>query len=168
MPADITVEADAFGRTLEQLLGRVADGVKQNVVPTVEESLKVGQDAWKKNARAVLSKSYSRGGWGKVGRDAVRVKSGPHKGQVKEGWRGKTIKTGKYARTIRHHMLSTGEETEGEIGSSSMPGLAHLLEKGHGFFPAAPHVHIEPAAEEAFADFEKRVDRAVEEAIDDA
>lgn len=167
--SDITIDADAFGRTMEQILGKVGDNVGKAVPPTVEESLKVGQKAWKKNARSVLSKSYSRGGWGKARSNADRYRSGPHKGEVKPGgWFGRTIRTGRYARSIQHQMLrDQGEVVEGEIGSRSLPGLAHLLEKGHGYYTAAPHVHIEPAAEEAFGDFERRVGDAVEGALND-
>lgn len=169
--ADISVEADAFGRTLEQILGRVDSGVKSKVTPAVEKSLKVGQRAWKKNARGVLSASYSRGGWGKAKRGAVRFRSGKHKGQVKSGWYGRTYKTGKYASSINHHMLSGGETPEGEIGSPTVPGLVHLLEKGHasvggGF--VSGREHVAPAAEETFKDFEKQVDRGVEEALREA
>ena len=169
--SDITVEADAFGRTLEQLLGRVGTNVTRSMAPAVENALGRGQKAWKLNARRVLSKSYSRGGWGKVRSGAVRYKSGYHKGQVKSGWYGKVYQTGKYARSIRHQMLSGGETPEGEIGSPTVPGLAHLLEKGHalvGGGSARAFVHIAPAAEEAFADFEKLADHAVERAIHDA
>lgn len=165
---DISIEADAFGKTVEQILGRLETGVEENTPEAVEMALQSGEQQWKKNARSVLSKSYSRGGWGKARKGAVRYKSGAHKGEVKSGWYGKTFKTGRYARSIHHHMMTQGGDlTEGEIGSPSMPGLAHLLEKGHGFFPASPHVHIEPAADFAFKDFERFLDRAIDRAIND-
>ncbi len=168
---DLTIDIDEFGRTMEQILENVDNGVKQNVMPEVEKSLEKGERAWKKNAKAVLSKSYSRGGWGRM-KSFERYKRGKNKGKVKPKsikWYGRTYKTGKYARSIRHQLLTSGEEvTEGEIGSPTVPGLAHLLEKGHGFFTAAPHVHIAPAAEETFKDFERTVDMAVERAINDA
>ena len=166
--ADISIEADQFGATIEQLLGRVKNGITANVPDAVEKSLEIGEKSWKKNARAVLSKSYSRGGWGK--QKVTRTKSGRRSKRVV--WYGKTIRTGKYARSIRHHMLTSGGEvTDGEIGSASMAGLAHLLEKGHalaGGGTARAFVHIAPAAEDAFNGFERLVDRVVEEAINDA
>ena len=168
---DITIEADAFGRTLTELLGRVGTGVGKAMPETVKGSLKTGQKAWKKNARAVLSKSYTRGGWGKHRKNATRYKSGKHKGQIKSGWYGRVYTTGKYANSINSHLIKGGDSPEGEIGSPTVPGLAHLLEKGHasvggGF--VGGRAHIAPAAEEAFKDFEKRADRAVERAINDA
>ena len=163
---DISIEADEFGRTVEQLLGRLATGVESETPEAVEQALDAGEKAWKKNARSVLSKSYSRGGWGK--RKQTYTPTGRKSKRVE--WYGKTFKTGKYARSIRHQMLQSGELTEGEIGSSSMPGLAHLLEKGHalvGGGSAKAFVHIEPAAEQAFKDFEKYIDQAIDRAIDD-
>lgn len=161
---DLTIEADDFGRTLTELLGRVETGVQRNVEEPIEHALQVGQRSWKTYARAVLSKSYSRGGWGK--KKTVRTKSG----RISKAthWYGKTIRTGKYARSIRHQLTSKGAVTEGEVGSPTMPGLAHLLEKGHGYYPAAPHVHIAPASDEAFRDAERGLGRAVERAINDA
>lgn len=169
---DITVEADRFGKTLEELLQRVGNGVKHHAPEAVEKSLKRGEKAWKRNAKRVLSTSYSRGGWGRTKANAARYRSGHHKGQVKSGWYGKVYKTGKYARSIRHHMLSSdGETIDGEIGSASMPGLAHLLEKGHasigGGFVAGKE-HIAPAADEAFSKFENDLLEAIQEAIDEA
>ena len=169
--SDITVEADAFGRTLEQLLGRVGSGVTAHMPQAVDKALAHGQREWKKNARRVLSTSYSRGGWGKARKGATTYKSGYHKGQVKSGWYGRVYRTGRYANSISHQTLSTGELTEGEIGSRSLPGLAHLLEKGHamvGGGSVGAKVHIEPAAEDAFDKFEDFVDQAVEEAINEA
>lgn len=168
--SDYVIEADAFGRTIEQLMGRLGKGVTNHTPQAVENALDKGEKAWKRNARAVLSKSYSRGGWGKV-KGYEYYRSGKRKGQVKSiTWYGRTYKTGKYARSIRHHMMSPGgDHPEGEIGSASLPGLPHLLEKGHatvggGF--VAGRKHIEPAAEEAFKDFEKKIDKVVSDAID--
>lgn len=167
--ADISVEADRFGATLTQLFARLENGVDRHVPEAVQESLKTGRKAWKKYARRVLSTSYSRGGWGKA-RNVVYFKSGHRKGRIKSAdWYGTTYKTGPYAKSISYHMTSkSAKAPEGEIGSPSLPGLAHLLEKGHGYFPAAPHVHIAPAADETFEDFTRQVDKAVEEAINDA
>lgn len=167
--ADVTIEADAFGATVEQILERLGNGVKTLSPPAVEKALKLGEKQWKSNARAVLSSSYSRGGWGRA-RSVTRYTKRYKKGKVTQlRWYGKTYKTGKYANSIRHHMLADGGELiEGEIGSPSMPGLAHLLEKGHGYYTAAAHVHIAPAAEEAFDSFERYIDQVVEQAINDA
>lgn len=170
--SDYTVGSDAFGKSLSQILHRLGQNVTSLTPDAVEQALKTGEKAWKKNAKSVLSVSYSRGGWGKVrgGKSGIETyKSGKRKGQVKSiNWYGKTYKTGRYARSIRHHMLSQAGSPEGEIGSASMPGLAHLLEKGHGHYPAAPHVHIAPAADEAFKDFDTQLDKAIDKAINDA
>lgn len=169
--SDVSIEVDQFGATISQLMDRLGGNVRSVTPEAVEGALKTGQKAWKKNARAVLSKSYSRGGWGKARAGSTRYRSGPHKGEVKSGWYGRVYKTGKYANSITHHMLTSGGDTpDGEIGSSTMPGLPHLLEKGHasvggGF--VAGREHIAPAAEEAFDDFERQIDRAVDRAIND-
>lgn len=60
--------------------------------------------------------------------------------------------TGKYAGSIHSHVDSAGESPEAHA-YSDMPGLPHLLEKGHAtiggnFVPGRPH--IAPAAEEGF------------------
>lgn len=169
--SNVPIEIDQFGRTINELLGRVEEGVNSRITPAVETSLEKGEKAWKENARAVLSTSYSRGGWGKE-KGRTYYKSGKRKGELKAiAWYGKTYKTGRYARSIHHHMLQGGNTPEGEIGSPSMPGLAHLLEKGHasiggGAVPA--YEHIAPAAEDAFLELERMMDDAVEEAINDA
>ena len=167
--SDYTVSSDAFARSLSQILQRLNQNVTTLTPDAVEQALKTGEKAWKKNAKSVLSQSYSRGGWGKVKGYEMYSPRGRKKGQVKSiKWYGKTYKTGKYARSIHHHMLKKVGSPEGEIGSPSMPGLAHLLEKGHGRYTAAPHVHIAPAADEAFKDFDTQLDRAIDKAISDA
>lgn len=164
---DVTIEADKFGTTVEKILEKLGSNVKMIAPSAVEDSLQVGEKAWKSNARSVLSSSYSRGGWGK--RKQLYTKSGRKSRKV--AWYGKTIRTGKYARSISHHILTQGGDiTDGEIGSASMPGLAHLLEKGHALLgggSARAFVHIEPASEVAFAELERLIDRGVERAIND-
>ena len=166
--SDVVVDADMFARSLDALLERFGKNVKHESSSAIEDALDFGSERWSENAKAVLSSSYSRGGWGKVkGVDLYR--SGKRKGQVKAiRWYGKTYKTGRYARSIRHQMLTEGDNPSGEIGSPSLPGLAHLLEKGHGYYSARPHPHIEPAAEDTFRQLEKNIEAAIERAIDDA
>lgn len=161
---------ESFGVTLKKMLDKLGMTVQDLSPQAVEEALQAGQKAWKANARAVLSTSYSRGGWGKFKKDSVvEFKSGKRKGKIRSiEWYGKTYKTGPYANSISHHMIqSGGRHPEGEIGSPSLPGLAHLLEKGHGGpGPAGAHQHIADAAEEAFRDFERQLDEAIDRAID--
>lgn len=167
--SDYTVDSDDFAISMSKILKNMEHGVTTLAPDAVEQALQTGEKAWKRNAKSVLSKSYSRGGWGKVKGVEMYSPRGRNRGKVKSiKWYGKTFKTGRYARSIRHHMLRGAGSPEGEIGSASMPGLAHLLEKGHGRYTAAPHVHIEPAAEEAFKDFDRKLDTAIDRAISDA
>lgn len=59
-------------------------------------------------------------------------------------------------------------ETHGAAGTvynKRKPGLAHLLEKGHakqGGGRVAGHAHIAPAADDAFKDFEKRINQLLD------
>lgn len=56
----------------------------------------------------------------------------------------------------------------GHVYNKDMPGLPHLLEKGHakvGGGRVAGREHIAPAAEDAFEDFERRVKKAVDDSL---
>ncbi len=68
--------------------------------------------------------------------------------------------TGKYAKSIKHKVDRRGDKPQATI-YSTMPGLPHLLEKGHatiggGFVPGREH--IAPAAEQAFNEAFNTVD----------
>lgn len=61
--------------------------------------------------------------------------------------------TGRYATSITYRMHRSAQGPSAEIGSATMPGLAHLLEKGHalvGGGHSRAFVHIEPAAQTGF------------------
>ena len=148
--SDMVVDADAFGRTIEQLLGRLETNLETFLPETVERTLAVGEQAWRDNANGQFSGTYVIGGFG-------------------DPKYGKVVTIGKYAKSIRHRMMKRGgHEFEGEIGSPSLPGLPHLLEKGHarvGGGYVAGRKHIEPAADSAFDRFEEFLDEAIEGAI---
>ena len=61
-----------------------------------------------------------------------------------------------------------GGEWEGHIYNKDLPGLPHLLEKGHakvGGGRVQGREHIAPAAKDTFEDFGRRVERAVDKAL---
>lgn len=84
-------------------------------------------------------------------------------------WRSRApVMTGRYAKSIRWHLITKGDDASGEIGSPSLPGIPHLLEKGHarvgGGFVAA-RVHIAPAAETAFDATMEAIESGIDEAL---
>lgn len=44
---------------------------------------------------------------------------------------GAPKKTGKYASSLTYTVRKRGADCTGEVGSKTLPGLVHLLEKGH-------------------------------------
>ena len=63
-------------------------------------------------------------------------------------------KTGAYAASITYRVNQKSDEVvTAEVGSKTMPGLPHLMEKGHAIVGGGrshAFVHIAPAADEAF------------------
>lgn len=126
------VDMDAFGATLEQVLGKLDDAVTDLMPSAVREGAKTARDHWKANA---------------------------------------PVLTGAYAAGVSYRVKGSGKEVEATIGNATMPGLAHLLEKGHakvggGYVP--PRVHIAPAYEDAVKVTEKAFEELVEQAVGEA
>ncbi len=93
---------------------------------------------------------------------AVRASTQLARREVKAG---APVRTGRYregwaSRTKR----DSADSFTGTVYNKDVPGLPHLLEKGHakvGGGRVAGEVHIAPAAEKAFQDFERRIDEVV-------
>lgn len=94
----------------------------------------------------------------KAGRKAVRANAAA-------AFKG----TGAYAKGFGYKVgKRSNRECVGEIGNKDLPGLVHLLEKGHakmGGGRVAGREHVAPAADEAFGEFERLMDDVVEEAL---
>ena len=119
-------DADRFGRTMEQLLGDIADEVKRGMAPAVKEAAKVGRAETKAGAPVLT-------------------------GRYKKGW--------------SYRIRKSGDEVTAEVGNKDLPGLPHLLEKGHakvGGGRVAGIEHIAPAADEAFKELQEQVERVVD------
>lgn len=144
MSRNITVDPDGFGAAMDKILTDVNGAVKNGASAAVKRGLSTASRLWRKNARSTFDKAYRKSG------------------QVYE--------PGAYADSISYKMIrSDGELPHGEAGSRKLPGLPHLLEKGHatlggGRVPGRPH--IAPAAEEAFKATEKFMEEEIGKRLD--
>lgn len=77
-------------------------------------------------------------------------------------------KTGRYSKGWRYTMKGKGKSVFGEVGNADVPGLVHLLEKGHakvggGRVAAIPHVA--PVADDMFDELEDAIAKAIDDAL---
>lgn len=83
-------------------------------------------------------------------------------------WNGKTGK--RYSEGFSSTSLKSGVVTSAEIGNRSVPGLVHLLEKGHATLTGrrtAAYPHVAPVFEKTVApELEKEVGMAVDRALE--
>lgn len=72
--------------------------------------------------------------------------------------------SGRYAKGFRRKVKGDGANVTCEVGNASLPGLVHLLEKGHatvGGGRVEGRPHVAPAAERSFEMLEKGIDELV-------
>lgn len=98
---------------------------------------------------------------------ALRAAAKEGKQQVRENAASKFDQhNGKYVGGWSYKVKSKNGESSAEIGNSKVPGLPHLLEKGHakvGGGRVAGRTHIQTAANAAGKVFEEQVWKALEE-----
>lgn len=130
--SDRVCTVDAFARTLEEMLGEVPDKMDKKIPGLLSESAQLGR-------RHLLSNISASG-----------IKE--HNGRYRAGW-------------ATRRKQNASHKWEARIYNKEVPGLPHLLEKGHakvGGGRVSGHTHIADAAEDAFEDFERRVEKAVD------
>lgn len=118
---------------------------------TLEELLGEVEEGVEEKIPSALSESLQ------LGKRHVKANAGHFKGKgdYVKGWSARRD-------PVKAHSWT------GRIYNKDLPGLPHLLEKGHakvGGGRVAGYSHVAPAAEDTFEDFERRVSKAVGESL---
>lgn len=129
--ANRTCSVDAFARTLEDMIGEVPDNLEKQMPKIIGASAQLGR-------RHLLNNISASG-----------IKE--HNGRYRVGW-------------ATRRKQNASHKWEARIYNKEVPGLPHLLEKGHakvGGGRVSGYTHIADAAEDAFEDFERRIEEAI-------
>jgi len=149
--ADLLVDDDRFAQSIEDILSNVGSGVTDAMPTVVRMGVKTAAKEWRRGIKDTIMSDRKSQTYRK---------------------HGKTYTVGAYAKSIRSHMLvKDGLRPSGEVGAPKMPGLPHLLEKGHakvGGGSVNGIEHIAPAAERAFETTVKLAEMMVDGVLDDA
>lgn len=106
-----------------------------------------------------------KGDTDKIVSNAAKNAARKGKNEVRKNARNTFKGTGKYAKSWGFKSGKKGQESYAEIGST-MPGLPHLLEKGHaalGGGRVPGRAHIAPAADVTFKAFEDELKNGIGE-----
>lgn len=141
------ISSDKFELTMKDILNNVGKKTNERTPLMIHAGVKKTASYWRRNAKKI---------WGERTGKTYRKN-------------GKDYQVGNYARSIRSHMLdeSPGNPV-GEVGAPNMPGLPHLLEKGHakvGGGRVRGIEHIWPATVEGFAYTMKLAEAMLDEVL---
>ena len=81
---------------------------------------------------------------------------------------GAPVMTGRYAKSLSYKVKKAGMMSKGEVGSKELPGLVHLLEKGHakvGGGRVAGRPHMAPGFDAGVPAFEQKLLEGVDRAL---
>ena len=135
----IVINADQFSAAMGSILEDLGTGVAECLEPAVKKAGREGRKACKKRASELdISDAPGRTTWAR------------------------------YVNGFSFTMKRKGNRVVGEIGQKNVPGLVHLIEKGHakvGGGKTRAFPHIAPAAEDTFKVLEKEIYEAVGNSI---
>lgn len=109
MAADVTVDADRFGATLEQLLNGIGNEVAEKVKPCVREAAKTARSEWRSRAGREF---------GGTGRYASSIRY-----RVRESGMETHADVGSATMPGLPHLLELGHA---KVGGDKVPGRKHI------------------------------------------